>query len=53
MFEIQMAEQGFITSENRFVDRKEGCKLQRAAGIKSVDKNHPYLHDELYSEDLY
>lgn len=44
--------QGFITSRNRYVDRKEGCQLQRAAGIDSVS-DLPYLHDELYSEDLY
>jgi len=52
-FEIKHAEQGFITSKNRFVDRKEGCKLQKDAGIESVDRQHPYLHGELYSEDLY
>lgn len=51
--EIQRAEQGFVTSENRFVDRKEGCLLQIEAGIESVDKSHPYFHGELYSEDLY
>ncbi len=52
-FEIQSAEQGFITSNNRFVDRAEGCKLQKDAGIPSIDKEHPFLNDELYSEDLY
>ena len=44
---------GFITSKNRFVDRKEGCRLQKEAGIESVDPKWPYLNDELYSEDLY
>lgn len=45
--------QGFITSKNRYVNRKEGYNLQIKAGIKSIDKKHPYLGDELYSEDLY
>jgi hypothetical protein len=44
--------QGFITSDNRFVNRVEGRKLQDAAGIrsKSVDG---YMGNTLYSEDLY
>lgn len=51
-------DQGFITSHNRFVNRKEGYELQIAAGIKSVlegteHSNGAYLHGELYSEDLY
>ena len=45
-------EQGFITSENRYVSREEGRKLQEAAGIKSIDKDG-YRGDSLYSEDLY
>jgi len=45
--------QGFITTNNRFVDRKQGYDLQNNAGIKSVAKKLPYLHGELYSEDLY
>jgi len=44
--------QGFITSFNRFVTRKEGRKLQDAAGIKSADPEG-YRGDTLYSEDLY
>lgn len=44
---------GFMTTKNRFVDRKEGLKLQLAAGIKSADKEGSYRGDELYSEDLY
>lgn len=43
-------EQGFVTSQNRFVDRHEGMRLQRAAGIESV---HGYRGDTLFSEDLY
>lgn len=45
--------QGFMTSKNRFVDRKEGYKLQIEAGIESVAKDLKYLNNELYSEDLY
>ena len=53
LFEIDKAEQGFITSKNRFVDRKEGLKLQRQAGIEPFDNNGSYRSDELFSEDLY
>ena len=45
--------QGFITSKNRYVNRVEGCRLQKEAGIESNDKLHPYMGGELYSEDLY
>jgi hypothetical protein len=44
--------QGFITSRNRFVDRKEGLRLQLAAGIESVSPDG-YRGDILFSEDLY
>jgi hypothetical protein len=44
-------EQGFITSRNRYVDRKEGLEIQIAAGIKSAWRDS-YGH-ELFSEDLY
>jgi len=43
---------GFITSRNRYVDRKEGYTLQLQAGIPSADKGG-YRGGELYSEDLY
>lgn len=43
--------QGFMTSFNRYVNRREGLALQLAAGIKSVNKGG-YIN-ELYSEDLY
>ena len=43
---------GFITSRNRFVTRREGYLLQRAAGIESADPGG-YRGEELYSEDLY
>ncbi len=47
-------DQGFVTSLNRYVNRIEGAKLQKAAGIKSkMPEGQEYLHGELYSEDLY
>lgn len=42
--------QGFMTSYNRFVDRKEGMLLQKMAGIESING---YRGDILFSEDLY
>jgi hypothetical protein len=49
---IYAAEQGFITSRNRFVTRDEGAALQRAAGIPSAQTGT--LPDGmLFSEDLY
>lgn len=45
------AEQGFITSRNRFVDRREGLKLQLDAGKASMDG--PYRSVGLFSENLY
>ncbi len=44
--------QGFVTSENRYVGRKEALKIQEAAGIKSIQPGG-YRGDELFSEDLY
>ena len=44
--------QGFITSANRFVDREEGLRLQKAAGIPSADPDG-YRGHNLFSEDLY
>jgi hypothetical protein len=43
--------QGFMTSENRYVDRGEALEIQIAAGIKSIRPNG--YQTELYSEDLY
>ena len=46
--------QGFVTSRNRYVNRTEGCEIQKTAGIKSVmPEGEQYLGGELYSEDLY
>lgn len=47
-------DQGFVTSLNRYVTRKQGYEIQKAAGIESVCKEGDrYLGGELYSEDLY
>jgi hypothetical protein len=52
--DIANAEQGFITSRNRFVGRKEGARLQAIAGIVSPDTGWiPRPDRELFSEDLY
>jgi hypothetical protein len=45
--------QGFITSQNRFVDREEGFRLQKLAGIKSANPEGYNSAGWLYSEDLY
>lgn len=45
-------DQGFVTSQNRYVNRKDAMEIQRRARIFSVDKGG-YKGDELYSEDLY
>lgn len=45
-------DQGFITSYNRYVSRKEGYLLQKAAGIDSVAEGG-YRGETLFSEDLY
>ena len=43
-------EQGFVTSENRFVDRSEAIKIAiEAKQIDECKSNNP----ELFSEDLY
>lgn len=48
--ELPKHTQGFMTSFNRFVDRREGMRLQKAAGLNSA---HGYRGDILFSEDLY
>ena len=47
------AEEGFITSTNRFVGRNEAYSLQEAAGIQSVLPNGYEDRGRLFSEDLY
>jgi hypothetical protein len=41
--------QGFLTSTNRFVDRKEGMEI----ALKNNQVINPYHGDILFSEDLY
>lgn len=48
---VWVAEQGFMTSRNRFVGRREGRQLQDAAGIESACG--AYRGDILFSDDLY
>lgn len=45
-------EQGFVTSNNRFVTREQGYRLQVSAGIESKAPGG-YRGERLYSEDLY
>ncbi len=45
---LSMEQQGFYTSKERFVDREEGLRIQRAAG-----RNLEILGSVLTSEDLY
>ncbi len=49
---LHEAEQGFITSANRFVGRKEAMQIQIASGIQSAAEGG-YRGDILFSEDLY
>jgi hypothetical protein len=42
-------EQGFITNEMKFVDRREAMKITMAAG----QYDNPDNDDELFSEDLW
>ncbi len=48
-FEITHRTEGFITSENVFVNRREAMKIAIEAG--QVSKDHKGV--DLYSEDLY
>lgn len=46
-------DEGFITSNNRFVNREEAYKLQMAVGWKSINPQGYQLCKWLWSEDLY
>lgn len=48
--EFKYAEQGFLTSKCRFVDRKEALKI--AEFNNQIVQKHG-LKDELYSEDIF
>jgi hypothetical protein len=51
---IEVKAQGFVTSRNRFVTRRQAIELQRAAGIKSRQSaDGSLVGSALYSEDLY
>lgn len=50
--DLSFADQGFVTSRNRYVTREEGRKIQDAAGIKSASPEG-YMTGTLFSEDLY
>ena len=45
--------EGFITSQNRFVDREEAFRLMQAVNWKSKNSQGYQLCGWLYSEDLY
>lgn len=46
--DIVAAEQGFVTSQNRFVGRKEAMRIQRESGLPSCyRKDGKYFGDEL------
>lgn len=50
--------QGFLTNKNKFVDRKEGMKIAKAANQLINPALHPeddgiLTSEDLYSEDLY
>lgn len=48
----EQRDQGFLTSTGRFVDRKEGCAIARAAGQIDEEKKTGGANT-LYSEDLW
>jgi hypothetical protein len=50
--DLSFADQGFVTSKNRYVSREEGRKLQEFAEIPSADPEG-YRGNTLFSEDLY
>lgn len=50
--DLSFADQGFVTSKNRYVSREEGRKIQDAAGIASASPEG-YMSGTLFSEDLY
>ena len=45
-------DQGFVTSQNRYVTREQGRAMQNLARIPSVN-SVGYKGNDLYSEDLY
>ena len=47
--DIEKAQEGFITTEDKFVDRYEAVYVARAANQVSIDFNEA----QLYSEDIW
>lgn len=50
--DLSFADQGFVTSYNRYVSRETGRKIQDVAGIPSASPEG-YMPGTLFSEDLY
>jgi hypothetical protein len=46
-------DEGFITSNNRFIDREEAFKLMQSVGWQSKNLQGYQLCGWLFSEDLY
>lgn len=46
-------DQGFITSRNRYVDRKQAFEIAKASRQLKVNKNLTSTPGMLYSEDIY
>lgn len=51
--DVYNAEQGFVTSLGRFVDRTEGARLMREAEWHVPQTGLFFIGDMLFSEDLY
>lgn len=47
---VQPDDQGFVTDDGKFVDRKEAKRIAIAANQVRIDRT---LHDELFSENLW
>jgi hypothetical protein len=51
---LKLHDQGFLTSEGRYVDRLEGMRIAKAAGqLKRREGPQYYQGPELFSEDLW
>jgi hypothetical protein len=51
---LTQEQQGFVTSRNRYVTRKEGARLMAEIGwVSRADGRLIRVGDDLYSEDLY
>ncbi len=50
---ITMLDQGFVTSEGRFVDRKEAAVIAAAAGQLGIVRAKTNPVNQLFSEDVW